>query len=218
MVPPRQEFPVSEYAMLFPDMDPGDYEMLVSSIRDGGLLEPIAVWRGEVLDGRHRLRACLETGVEPRFVHLDDAIDPVQYVLAMNVARRHMDDSLRAVAAYRLSAGSKPGQPRQEDKCANLHNTFTCTQGQAALLLRVSRRNVNHAAKVLSEGSTAAAALRRALERGCIKVSDAANVVGQPAEVQEAALERMASGAAKNLADGQRGGKEFGRSGQATCK
>ena len=57
MVPPRQEFPVSEYAMLFPDMDPGDYEMLVSSIRDGGLLEPIAVWRGEVLDGRHRLRA-----------------------------------------------------------------------------------------------------------------------------------------------------------------
>ena len=200
MVPPRQEFPVSEYAMLFPDMDPGDYERLVSSIRDGGLLEPVAVWRGEVLDGRHRLRACLETGVDPRFVHLDDAIDPVKYVLAMNVARRHLDDSLRAVAAYRLSAGSKPGQPRQEDKCAHLHNTSPFTQGQAALLLRVSRRNVNHAAKVLSEGSTAAAALRRALARGHIKVSDAANVVGQPAEVQEAALERVASGAAKNLA------------------
>ena len=183
MVPPGQEFPVGEYAMLFPDMDPGGYERLVSSIRDHGLLESIAVWRGEVVDGRHRLRACLEAVVEPRFVHLDDAIDPVQYVLAMNVARRHLDDSLRAVAAYKLSAGSRPGQSRQEDKCATLHNTFTFTQGQAAQLLRVSRRNVNYAGRVLSEGSPAAAALRRALERGHIKVSDTANVVGQPAEV-----------------------------------
>ena len=39
MVPPGQEFPVGEYVMLFPDMDPGDYERLVSSIRDHGLLE-----------------------------------------------------------------------------------------------------------------------------------------------------------------------------------
>ena len=37
---------------------------------------------------------------------------------------------------------------------ANLHNTFT--QGQADQLLRVSRRNVNYAGRVLSEETPAA--------------------------------------------------------------
>ena len=63
----------------------------------------------------------------------------------------------------------------------------------------MSRRNVNYAGKVLAAASPAGRALRQAVERGQIKVSDAANVVGQPAEVQEAALARVASGAAKTL-------------------
>ena len=138
--------------------------------------------------------------MEPRFSQLEDATDPVQYVLARNEARRHLDDSQRAVAAYKLSAGSRPGPPRQGDEpSANLHNPFSFTQGQAAALLRVSRRNVNYAGKVLAAASPAAPALRQAVERGRIKVSDAANVVGQPAEVQEAALARVESGAAKTL-------------------
>ena len=53
-----------------------DYARLVASIGENGLLEPVAVWRGEVIDGRHRLRACAEAGVEPRFSQLDAATDP----------------------------------------------------------------------------------------------------------------------------------------------
>ena len=200
MLAPGTQYPISEYALLFPDMAQEDYARLLASIGENGLLEPIAVWRGEVIDGRHRLQACAEAGVEPRFSQLEDATDPVEYVLARNEARRHLDDSQRAVAAYKLSAGSRPGPPRQDgEQSANLHNTFSFTQGQAAELLRVSRRNVNYAGKVLAAASPAAPALRRAVERGQIKVSDAANVVGQPAEVQEAALARAASGVAKTL-------------------
>ena len=200
MLAPGTQYPISEYALLFPDMAQEDYARLLASIGENGLLEPIAVWRGEVIDGRHRLQACAEAGVEPRFSQLEDATDPVEYVLARNEARRHLDDSQRAVAAYKLSAGSRPGPPRQDgEQSANLHNTFSFTQGQAAGLLRVSRRNVNYAGKVLAAASPAAPALRRAVERGQIKVSDAANVVGQPAEVQEAALARVASGVAKTL-------------------
>ena len=200
MLAPGTQYPISEYALLFPDMAQEDYARLLASIGENGLLEPIAVWRGEVIDGRHRLQACAEAGVEPRFSQLEDATDPVEYVLARNEARRHLDDSRRAVAAYKLWAGSRPGPPRQDgEQSANLHNTFSFTQGQAAELLRVSRRNVNYAGKVLAAASPAAPALRRAVERGQIKVSDAANVLGQPAEVQETALARVASGVAKTL-------------------
>ena len=86
MVLRGQQYPISEYALLFPDMDAGDYAGLVASIRELGLLEPIAVWRGQVIDGRHRCQACLEAGVDHRFVHLDDDSDPLAFILAKNRA------------------------------------------------------------------------------------------------------------------------------------
>ena len=44
---------------------------------------------------------------------------------------------------------------QEGEQSANLHNAFFFTRGQAAQLLRVSRRNVNYAGRVLSEGSPA---------------------------------------------------------------
>ena len=70
MDPSKQEYSISELANAFPDMSLREYEKLKASIREDGLLEPIAIWDGEVIDGRHRYKACLETDVEPRFEHL----------------------------------------------------------------------------------------------------------------------------------------------------
>ena len=57
-------------------------------------------------------------------------------------------------------AGSDPEAQAHQflqkgEHCANSHNAFFFAQGQAAQLLRVSRRNVNYAGRVLSEGSPA---------------------------------------------------------------
>ena len=113
-----------------------DYGGLVASIREEGLIDPITIWRGYVLDGRHRYRACAEAGVEPRFTVLEDEADPVIYMLARNQVRRHLDDSQRTVAAYKLSAG-----PTQDDGCANLHNGLN--QEQASVRPGISRRSLN---------------------------------------------------------------------------
>ena len=56
----------------------------------------------------HRLRACGEAGVEPRYEFLDDDADPVQWVIAKNGLRRDMDDNQRAVIAHHLSQWSTP--------------------------------------------------------------------------------------------------------------
>ena len=195
----RKEYPISYLANLFPALTEAQFEGLVTSIRERGLLEEIAVWRGEIIDGRHRYLACIEAGVEPQFKHMADDSDPVQYVLDRNAERRDLDPSQRAIVAYRLSRLSRPGRPvnSQDDEPQT-------TQGEAALRLRVGRRSVTTVARVLAEESGAIPRIRQAVESGRVKISDAARAVDQPAEVQEQALDRVLSGASKTISSAVR--------------
>ena len=190
----HQKYPISYLAHLFPDMTDAQFERLVKSIQANGLRVPITVWRGEIIDGRHRYAACLRAGVEPRFEYLDDDEDPVQFVLDKNGEVRVLDTSARAVVGYKLSSMSKPGRPVDSQD-----EELQMTQGEAALLLGVSRRSVTNVGRVLGEDSAAIPTLRMAVESGRVKASDAAKAVDQPAEVQEQALDRVLRGASKNI-------------------
>ena len=156
-----QEYPISPLAMLFPALSEAQFEGLATSIQERGLLDEITIWRGQIIDGRHRYLACIRAGVEPRFKHLADDSDPVQYVLDKNAERRDLDPSRRAIVAYRLSSMSRPGRPAnsQDDEPQ-------VTQVEAALRLRVSRRSVTNVGRVLAEGSGAIPTLRQAVESG----------------------------------------------------
>ena len=190
----NQKYPISYLAHLFPDMTDAQFERLVKSIQANGLRVPITVWRGEIIDGRHRYAACLRAGVKPRFEYLDDDEDPVQFVLDKNGEVRVLDTSGRAVVGYKLSSMSKPGRPvdSQDDEPQ-------MTQGEAALRLGVSRRSVTNVGRVLGEDSAAIPTLRQAVASGRVKASDAAKAVDQSAEVQERALDRVLRGASKNI-------------------
>ena len=120
-----REYPVHPLARLFPPLSPEQYEALVASIMAIGLLDPIIVWQGQIIDGLHRQRACREAGVQPRYELLDDDADPVQYVIAKNGTRRDMDESQRAVVAHELSQWSAPGRPRENDGNCSDVNSFT---------------------------------------------------------------------------------------------
>lgn len=205
MVAPPAEYPLSEYAMLFPEMEPEDYRQLAASISAQGLLEPIAVWRGAIIDGRHRLRACQEAGVAPGYVHLAPNVDPLEFTLGKNLARRHLDATQRALIAYNLSRESRPGGDRRSadyrnssEHPAKMPNGLT--QQQAAEMLAVSPRLVRDVGRVMSAAGPAAAALQQAVRERRVKASDAARVVNQPAEVQEQALKRVTDGMARSLA------------------
>ena len=51
MVTP-EEYPIGALAMIFTEMAPEDFGRLVTSIAEEGLMDPITIWRGEVVDGR----------------------------------------------------------------------------------------------------------------------------------------------------------------------
>jgi hypothetical protein len=57
-------------AALFPMLGEDELQKLADDIRANGLLEPIVLYEGKVLDGRNRLQACKRAGVEPKFVML----------------------------------------------------------------------------------------------------------------------------------------------------
>lgn len=87
---------VHPLALLIPEMDPDQFAELRADVERHGLIEPIVLHEHMILDGRHRARACEETGVEPRYRDFDGA-SPVEFVLSVNVKRRHLTPSQRAV-------------------------------------------------------------------------------------------------------------------------
>ena len=212
MSTPIKDYTASDEANLFPEASPEEYQAILASIEEIGQQEPIARKDDQIIDGRNRYRACRELGIEPVFTELGDDVDPLKYVLAKNLARRHLDASQRAVIAYKLSAWSTPGGDRRSeayregvDHSAILPDGYT--QEQSAKLMNVSPRSVREAGKVISEDSPAVPALRHAVEAAGerrVAVSDAAKIVDQPAEVQEQALARVLRGASKTISSAVR--------------
>lgn len=86
-----------------PKMDAKRFESLVADIEANGLREPITLDAdGRVIDGRHRLQACIRLGIEPRYETLPAGADVVAVVQSLNLERRHLKAGELARAAARL--------------------------------------------------------------------------------------------------------------------
>lgn len=76
-------------ADVFPMMDDARLAELVADVESNGLIRPIVLLDGQILDGRNRMQACVETATEPRFEEWTGN-DPYQWVWSMNAARRDL--------------------------------------------------------------------------------------------------------------------------------
>ena len=167
-------------ASIFPLIQGEEFNALVSNIRQHGLREPIVVYEGRILDGRNRYRACKAAGLEPTFtVYQRD--DPVSYVISLNLRRRHLNESQRAMVAARLATLGQGARTDLAQICAK-------SQDEAAKLLNVSRRSVQHATKVRDQGSPD---LQRAVESGKVTVSLAAKISNAEPAIQDAVVKRV---------------------------
>ncbi len=85
-------------AEAFPMADSDAYTALVADIKEHGLREPITLFDGKVLDGRNRLKACIEAGIEPKTKEFEGD-DPEDFVHSANINRRHLTQSWLAITA-----------------------------------------------------------------------------------------------------------------------
>lgn len=141
-----QSHPAAE---LFPMMAGADLDALVADIREHGQREPIIVHDGLILDGRNRFRACQQLGIEPVTVEWDRSGEPPEaFVVSMNLHRRHLNESQRAMIAAKLANIKNGAVGRLHEKSGT-----QISIPEAAKLLNVSKGLVDEAKVVLAKGT-----------------------------------------------------------------
>jgi hypothetical protein len=129
------DYVIHPAASVFPLLEGERFQSLIDSIAVHGVQNELVSYKGEVLDGRNRLRAVMKLRDEGHkidlpFVEWDSkcGLSPTEWVAAQNLDRRHLSDDaytaavaalnriLRKEAKERQAAckfdGSKPGPGR----------------------------------------------------------------------------------------------------------
>ena len=165
--------------LAIPEMSEEEYRELRDNIAEAGLLEPVVTFEGMILDGRHRYRACIELGIDPKIQEFSGSDSAVDYVVSKNLRRRNLTTGQKAMAWEKLCTlqrGSNQFKPRvieggKEDREISLS---TQSQATAAKSAGVDPTTIKQARKVSTRG---APELAQAVEQGKVSVSAAAKVV-----------------------------------------
>ncbi|MCM2370381.1 ParB/RepB/Spo0J family partition protein [Aporhodopirellula aestuarii] len=173
-----------------------DFDNLVDSIKENGLLEPVYVNRDkQLLDGRSRLMACLVAGVTVTADHVEVTDHSPEAISQSNVARRHLTEnqklmraadrlaSQRKHAADRQAAGAEKGRERQKQPAgAKLATNQKSKKRSPRALEKVAKEEkVPRADLALAEKVVQAVPkLKARIESGELSLDDAADLAGVP--------------------------------------
>jgi hypothetical protein len=190
-------------ADVFPMLGTEELDALAASIADHGLSE--AIWMtpdGMLLDGRNRLAACQQAGVDPTF-RVYEGDDLVDFIVRLNIHRRHLTTGQKAMAATDLlpiyEAETKRGRPNTEDEnvadLPHLSERGPLARDKAAAAVGTSGRAVAQAKRVTEQAPDLADKVRSgevaldAAER-LVKIADKLGDDAQPIidEVLDGAL------------------------------
>jgi N6-adenosine-specific RNA methylase IME4 len=104
------DHPIANIFPLLPDLTE-----LSGNIKEQGLLEPIIVYEGQILDGRNRYRACGIAGIEPITTEFTGTqVQALEMVWGRNKARRHLSPSQAAIAAAKYEQAHNHYAPIKE--------------------------------------------------------------------------------------------------------
>lgn len=165
----RTPLPHHPLAALFP--------MLSEDIATRGQEEPVWLLDGQILDGRNREAACALLGIDA-WTKEYEGNDPLGFVLSLNLHRRHLSESQRAMVAARVVDWER-GMNQNTAGSANLQTR------EAARRLSISERAVAAAKRVRDNGVEA---LSDAIRDGRVSVHAGEAISHLEREEQERVL------------------------------
>lgn len=211
-----EEMEFHPWANIF-DIDDGvDVQGMANHMSEYGYddKEPIVVYKGKIISGRHRRNAAKIAGIiEPPFVEYIG--DDIMAILKKDLLRRHPSPSQLSMAGARLLAVQD--QYEKEKKKNPLDDEIPfgkeslgdepppiggpveakpATRAQIAKTLNVSERSIDRATVVEKKGIFA---LKRLVRTGEITVSDAEAIATLSKKEQAKAIEKFAKGKTKTV-------------------
>jgi hypothetical protein len=116
-LPQPHEYSFHPLSEMFPLIEGEDFNALVEDIGQRGLLNPIILYRGKILDGRNRYLAAKEAKYpfcDRDFKDLADGVDPEAFVISVNMKRRHLSTKQKREFIAKLIEGKPAGTSDRE--------------------------------------------------------------------------------------------------------
>jgi hypothetical protein len=90
---------------IFPLMKDMEFYKLLANIKENNINHPIMIRDNMIIDGRSRMRACLEINMVPYVIELDSALDEfdiIELIFKNNIKQRNLDVGRRAMIIAEL--------------------------------------------------------------------------------------------------------------------
>jgi DNA modification methylase len=203
-----------------------EYEALKQSIKQNGLHNTIAInEQGDVLDGHHRLRACEELGIHPRFEvkQFNNELEEELYVYEINRVRRHLTEwqhmeltlkekpLLAELAKRNMSLGGKGSRIQEtfhvDKKLAKKSGHSKDSLYKVEQVIKVVEENpdtrlgVDYDGRYRGKSGPTYAELLRDARAGTIKPSKAYNIIKHERDIVRKREEAEAAAKALKLPD-----------------
>ena len=169
-----------ELSKAFPPIPEDKVQEMRDSIEDIGVQVPIVIFEDKVIDGWHRYSIANELGMPCPEVELDDWIDPIVFVRALNGGRRHLTKGQEAISYATIRLWRSVGKPSNSLPSRELKTTK-----ELAEEAKVSVATMEQAKAVLAKGDKA---VIDAVRKGTISVKRGSQIAKLPKEQQEKAI------------------------------
>ena len=158
---------------MFPELPDWELRALADDIKEKGLLHPIVLYKGKILDGRNRHKACKLAGVKPRFAEWKGKGSPLEWVVSENLIRRHLTSSQRAVLALDLLPLLEKEAARRQTLAKKLAKVGDNGKGKASqVAAKLTKTNSTYIEAVKNISKHAPELLEK-VRSGIIKIPDA---------------------------------------------
>lgn len=161
----------------WPNMSAEEYASLIESIQMHGQRDPIVLLDGEILDGWHRYRACVEAGMEPVFTAFEGD-DPKDFVSDKH-NRRSLNLTQRMTAIALMNEWAPSHRPRKVEVTSTLTNAALAKQAGG------STKTAQQVKAAISKGTKEVV---KGMQDGTLSAERASKIAQLPAKEQAKAL------------------------------
>lgn len=147
-------YPIHPACAVWPQISDAEIEALAADIKANGLIHPITLCDGKILDGRNRDLACEKAGIEPS-VTIYNGNDPIGFSLSVNRHRRHLPHHQLAFIGEELSKLKQGTNRFRKIERLNSPSTLDAgkTMAQIGAELGLHSKRIGDARAVMTHGA-----------------------------------------------------------------